>query len=81
MSHKCVLTGISRQSGHRVSHANNKTKHVFLGNIQSKKIYVPELKRSVRLKVSTRAIRTIDKLGLAAALRKYNISLKDLIAA
>jgi large subunit ribosomal protein L28 len=81
MSHKCKLTGISRQSGHRVSHANNKTKHAFKGNIQVKSIYVPELKKSVRLKVSTRAIRTIDKLGLEAALRKYNLSLKDLLAA
>jgi len=81
MSRKCRLTGISRQTGNRVSHANNKTKHVFKGNIQTKKLYVAELKRSVRLRVSTRAIRTIDKLGIEAALRKYNISLKDLIAA
>ena len=80
MSHKCSLTGISRQSGNRVSHAKNRTKHAFKGNIQTKRVYVPELKKTVRLKISTRALRTIDKLGLDAALRRYNLSLKDVIA-
>jgi large subunit ribosomal protein L28 len=79
MSHKCVISGISRQNGHRVSHANNKTHHIFLANLQTKKIYIPSEKRSVRVKLSTRMIRTIDKLGLDEALRKNGMTVKDLL--
>jgi large subunit ribosomal protein L28 len=80
MARKCVISGVSRQSGHRVSHAKNRTKHVFKANIQSKKLFLPELGRSVRLKVSTRMIRTIDKLGFYGALKKHNLTLEDVLA-
>ncbi len=79
MSHKCAISGVSRQNGHRVSHANNKTNHIFLANLQTKKIYIPSEKRSVRVKLSTRMIRTIDKLGLEEALRKNGMSVSDLL--
>ncbi|HMO02375.1 MAG TPA: 50S ribosomal protein L28 [Oligoflexia bacterium] len=78
MSHKCQLTGVSNQNGHRVSHANNKTHHRFYANLQNKRIYVPELKKFLTLKLSTSAIRTIDKLGFNAAIKKYGKSLKKL---
>ena len=81
MARKCQISGASRQSGHRVSHAKNKTKHVFMANLQSKRVYVPEQKKYVRVKLSTRMIRTIDKLGLAATLKKYHLTLSDLGAA
>jgi large subunit ribosomal protein L28 len=78
MAHKCQISGKSRQTGHRVSHANNKSKHVFRANLQTKRIFVPEENRTIRLKVSTKMIKTIDKLGLQETLKKYNLTLKDL---
>jgi len=81
MARQCRISGVSRQSGHRVSHAKNRTKHVFHSNLQVKRIWLPEQKKYVRIKVSTRIIRTIDKLGLEPTLRKYNLQLADILAA
>lgn len=78
MAHKCQVSGKSRQSGHRVSHANNKRKHVFRANLQTRRVYLPSEKRFVRLKVSTRIIRTMDKIGIEATLHKYNLNIADL---
>lgn len=80
MSKKCQVSKKGPQFGHRVSHANNKTKHAFLPNLQVKKIFIPELGKSVRLKVSTRMIRSFDKLGVTETLRKNNISIRSLAA-
>jgi len=80
MSKKCTVSGKTRQVGNRVSHANNKTKHVFKPNIQSKSIFIPSAQRSVRVNLSTRIIRTIDKIGLEATLRKYGMCEADLLA-
>jgi len=49
--------------GNKVSHANNKTKMRQLPNLKYKKYFIPELDKNVGLRLSTRAIRTIDKLG------------------
>ena len=80
MSNKCAVSGKTRQNGHRVSHANNKTKHAFLPNIQTKAIFLPSLKRTVRVNLSTRIIRTIDKIGLVETLRKYGMKEADLVS-
>ena len=77
MSRKCDITGKRPLAGNNVSHAHNKTKKRQLPNLQSKRIFVPELGRSVRLKVATSALRSIDKMGLAAFLRKHGLSLSD----
>ena len=77
MSRKCDITGKRPLAGNKVSHAHNKTKKRQLPNLQSKRIFVPELGRSVRLKVSTSALRSIDKMGLASFLRKNGLSLSD----
>jgi large subunit ribosomal protein L28 len=77
MSRKCKLTGKGPLSGHNVSHAHNVTNRWQNPNIQRKKIYVPELGRSLRLKVSTRALRTIDKKGFMAFLRDEGLTVKD----
>ena len=77
MSRKCDITGKRPLSGNKVSHAHNKTRKRQLPNLQSKRIFVPELGRSVRLKVSTSALRSIDKMGLASFLRKNGLSLSD----
>jgi large subunit ribosomal protein L28 len=79
MARRCSISGVTHQNGNRVSHANNKTHHKFESNLQTKKIFVPEIGKSVRVKVSTRVLRTIDKLGFSAALRKYDLTLQDVI--
>jgi large subunit ribosomal protein L28 len=77
MARRCTISGVTHQNGHRVSHANNKTHHKFEANLQTKKLFVPELGKSVRVRVSTRMLRTIDKLGFVGALEKHNLSLAD----
>lgn len=53
---------------------------MFRANIQTRRLYVPELKRLVRVRLSTTVLRTIDKIGLNETLRKYNISLEQIVA-
>ncbi len=78
MARKCQISGRIRQIGHRVSHANNKTLHPFKVNLVSKRLWVAEEKKFVRVRVATNILRTIDKLGLADTLKKYKLSLADL---
>jgi large subunit ribosomal protein L28 len=79
MARKCQLSGISRQCGNRVSHAKNRTKHVFKANIQRKKFFHPESGQYVTLKVSTRMMRTIDKIGLDSALKDNGLTIADVM--
>jgi len=64
MSRVCELTGKRAMVGNNVSHSNAKTKRRFLPNLQVKKFYIPELDRTIQLKVSTSAIRNINKKGI-----------------
>lgn len=77
MSRICKLTGKGPLSGNRVSHANNKTRRMQRPNIQKKRIFVPELGRSVTVRLSTRALRTVTKNGLVQYLKKAGLSLRD----
>ena len=77
MPRKCKLSGKKPLSGHNVSHAHNVTNKWQRPNIQRKRLYVPELGRMVRLKLSTRAMRTVDKKGLLAYLRAQGLTLAD----
>ena len=61
MSRICQITGKKVMVGNNVSHANNKTKRKFYPNLQTKKFFVPETGETVILKVSAKAIRTINK--------------------
>ena len=63
MSKKCELTGKIPFKGHKVSHANNKTKRRFLPNLKKVKFTSGILKRNLRLNVSNAAIRSVDKKG------------------
>jgi len=78
MARRCDISGVTHQNGNRVSHANNKTHHKFDSNLQLKRLYVPELGKSVRIRVSTRILRTIDKLGFLQTLKKHKLSLADI---
>jgi large subunit ribosomal protein L28 len=68
MSRICQITGKKVMAGNNVSHAKNRTKRKFYPNLQTKKFFVPETGETIILKVSTNAIRTIDKKGIAAVL-------------
>ncbi|MGL5743008.1 MAG: 50S ribosomal protein L28 [Legionella sp.] len=70
MSRVCQVTGKRPMTGHKVSHANNKTKRRFLPNIQNHSFWVEEEQRFVTLKLSTKGMRIIDKLGIKAVLDK-----------
>ena len=68
MARVCQVTGKGPMVGNNVSHANNKTKRRFLPNLQSRKFWVESENRWVRLRISTNALRTIDKNGIDSVL-------------
>jgi large subunit ribosomal protein L28 len=70
MGRICDLTGKKAIGGNSVSFSNKKTKRRFNPNLQTKRFYVPEMKEWITLKVSTSALRTIDKIGIGAAIEK-----------
>jgi len=73
MSRVCQLTGKRPIAGNNVSHSNRKTKRRFLPNLHKKKFYVPETDQWVSIKVSSHALRTINKLGVYAYLKKLEM--------
>ncbi len=77
MSRKCQITGKKPMSARHISHAHNVTPRWQKPNIQRKRIYVAELGRWVRLRISTRAMRTLDKKGLLRFLKDEGLTLKD----
>ena len=70
MARVCELTGKRTQVGNNVSHANNKSLRKFYPNLQTKRFFIPEEGKWITLKVSTSAIRTINKLGITAVIKK-----------
>ncbi len=68
MARVCQVTGKRPMVGNNVSHANNKTKRRFLPNLQYRRFWVESENRFVRLRVSSAALRTIDKKGIDAVL-------------
>lgn len=70
MSRVCQLTGKRPITGNNVSHSNQKTKRRFLPNLHKKRFFIPETDQWVTLKVSSNALRTINKLGIYAYLKK-----------
>ena len=79
MSKICKISGKRPLVANNVSKANNKTKRRQLPNLQNKKIFIPELGKSVRIKVSTKALKSIDKEGLMGFLKKKNLMLSDVL--
>jgi large subunit ribosomal protein L28 len=77
MARRCAVTGKKPMSGQNVSHANNRTKRRFLPNLITKRIFVPETGQTVRLKISTSALRTIQKKGLLQTLKDNGLKLRD----
>ena len=81
MSRVCPLTGKRPLAGNSISHAHNKHRRRQLPNLQWKRVWVPELSRTVRMRLSTRALRTIDRKGLLAWLRSEGLRLRDVLPA
>lgn len=79
MSRVCEITGKKPQVGNNVSHAKNKTKRKFYPNLQTKRFYVPEEDSWITLKVSTSALRTINKKGIHAVLKEARKKGKTLV--
>lgn len=69
MSRVCMVTGKKPVTGNNVSHAHNKTRRRFSPNIHSHRFWVETEKRFVKLRVSTKGMRIIDKLGIDAVLK------------
>lgn len=69
MSRVCQVTGKKVMVGNNVSHSKRRTKRKFLPNLFKKKFYYPEEDRWISLNVSANGIRTINKIGLKAALK------------
>lgn len=72
---KSDITGKRKLKAQNVSHSNIKTKRWQNVNIQTRRIWVPEQDRFVTLKLTTRDIRTIDKIGVVAYAKRYGVTL------
>ena len=70
MSAHCQLTGVAPVFGNRISHSHRRTRRRFDPNIQSRRYWVPTEGRSVRLTLSARGIKTIDRIGIDAAMAR-----------
>jgi len=70
MARQCNITGKRTTTGNNVSHANNRTKRRFLPNLQMHRFWVESENRFIRLRLSTKALRTIDKNGIDSVLSK-----------
>lgn len=70
MSAHCRLTGVKPVFGNTVSHSHRRTRRRWDPNIQSRRYWLPSENRYVRLTLSTRAIKTVDKIGVEAAVAR-----------
>lgn len=76
-SPKRSISGAKPQFGNNRSHSMKAIRRKFKANMQNKRIFVPELGKSVRVRVSTSEIRTIDKIGLREFLKRRGLTLKN----
>lgn len=72
---KSDITGKRKLKAQNVSHSNIKTKRWQHINVQERRIWVPELDRFIRLNVTTRDLRTIDKIGVTAYAKRHGVRL------
>ena len=70
MTRECEVNGKKPVAGNNVSHANNRTRRRFLPNLQNRKFWVESENRWVSMRISSAALRTIDKLGIDAVIAK-----------
>lgn len=73
MSKICQITGKRPLVGHKVSHSNIKSKRRFLPNLQKKRFFLPSANQWITLRLSAKAIRDINKIGLEEVLQREGI--------
>lgn len=78
MSKRSAITGKGPNFGNNVPFSKKKTRRRWDANLQDRRIWVPELKRFVKIRVSTRDLRSIDRQGLVPYLRSNGLTLKDI---
>ena len=78
MARVCKITGKRPLVGNNVSKSLSRTKRRQYPNLQSKRIFVPELGKKIKIKLSVNALKTIDKYGLMAYLKKQGMVLSDI---
>ena len=78
MSRRCQLTGKKANNAYAISHSHRRTKRLQYPNLQWKKVWWPEGQRWVRLRLSTKAIKTLDKKGLQAMAKEVGLDLSKL---
>ena len=78
MARRCQISKKRAQRGNNVSHANNKTAKEWRVNLHKKRLFDSESGKWVRVRVSSRILRTIDRKGLAATLRDYGMTIDDI---
>ncbi len=78
MSRICKITGKKPLRGNSVSKSNSKTNRFQYPNLQKKKIFIPELNKSITIKLSVKAMKIVDKVGLMPYLKKQGMVLSDI---
>jgi large subunit ribosomal protein L28 len=79
MSSKRKISAVKPQFGNNRSHSLKSTRRQFRPNYQSKRLWVPELDRYIRVTITAGELRTIDKIGLPEFLKRRNMSVQDLV--
>jgi large subunit ribosomal protein L28 len=79
MSRICKVSGKKPLVGNNVSHAHNKSKRRQYPNLQQKRLYIEELGKYVRIRLSARALKTVTRVGLMPYLKKQGLSLNDVM--
>lgn len=75
MARKCDLTGKKANNAFAISHSHRRTKRLQSANLQEKRVWWPQGKRWVKLRISTKAIKTLEKKGIAAMAKEAGIDL------
>ena len=78
MSRVCKLSGKRPLRGNQVSKSNMKTNRFQYPNLQKKRVFIPELNKSITIKMSVKAMKSVDKLGLMPYLKKQGLALADI---
>ncbi len=80
MARKCEISGKKTGSGNSISHSHIRVKRKFKVNLVSKKVYLPDENRWVRLKISARMLKTLNNKGVKTLMKKYGTDLSALKA-
>lgn len=78
MARKCALTGKQANNAYAISHSHRRTKKMQDANLQEKRVWLPQEKRWIKLRLSTKAIKTLERKGLYTMAKEAGLNLKKL---